>query len=325
MSPSLRSLLSQIIDYAGMFPPARLPLEEALRNYTASRRGDHAWMLSRFVCGVSILQEIDLHAPMLFEDGARPWRIAAIGRGGDGMLSFLEGLQRDLAVIAAFAKQRKGCAFADALEVKIPPAVIRGGSEEVRELVERSAEAIAIGAPGVMPFYEIEFGATSPEAVSETLNVLKRFNAKWAGQRYRPAGAKIRTGGLEAEAFPSTKQLAFFISVCSKLGLAFKATAGLHHPLRRHDKSVGTKMHGFLNVFVAAALAHALQSDLQTLVRVLESEKVDEFTFEDDGLSWCGKKVSLDQIAAARKHIAVSYGSCSFDEPIEGLKKLGLT
>ncbi len=84
-------------------------------------------------------------------------------------------------------------------------------------------------------------------------------------------------------------------------------------------------MHGFLNVFIGVVLTHALHIDLQSLIKVLESEKIDDFAFGDEGLSWCGKNVSLDQIAAARKHVGISFGSCSFDDPIEYLQKLRLS
>ena len=70
MVDSVRALMSGVIDYAGMFPPARLPLEEALQNYNTYLRGEHAWVLSRFVCGVSILEGIEVYAPVLFERGA---------------------------------------------------------------------------------------------------------------------------------------------------------------------------------------------------------------------------------------------------------------
>lgn len=324
MVGSVRALMSEVIDYAGMFPPARLSLEEALQNYGTYLRGEHAWVLSRFVCAVPILEGIEVYAPVLFDPGTPPWRIAAIGQGGDDLISFLQVLQRDVASIASFSAQRNVRATVDVLELQVPPRVVEGGEEKVCELVERSSEAIASGAPGVMPVYEIRFGAGGPEAVFAALNALKRFNDHWAGQRYRPAGAKIRTGGLSPETVPSSNQLAFFVSACRKLGLAFKATAGLHHPLRHRDKTLGVEVHGFVNVFVAAVLVQAFSVDLPTIARVLESAKMSDFVFEEDGLSWCGKKASLAQITEARQSLGTAFGSCSFTEPLHDLQKLKL-
>lgn len=321
---SVRALMNGVIDYAGMFPPASLSLEEALRNYNTYLRGEHAWVLSRFVCAVSILEGIEVYAPVLFKRGTPTWRIAAIGQGGEDLISFLQVLQRDLASIASFSAQRAIPATVDMLELKVPPCVVEGGEEKVCELVERSSEAVASSVPGVTPVYEIGFGAGGPEAVYSALSALKRFNDNWAGQRYRPAAAKIRTGGLSPEAVPSSNQLAFFISACKKLGLAFKATAGLHHPFRHLDKTLGVEVHGFVNVFVATVMAQACSADLPTIVRVLDSAKLSDFMFEEDGLSWCAKKASLAQISEARQSLGTSYGSCSFTEPLADLQKLKL-
>lgn len=324
MQKSLRALLTGIIDYAGMFPPAKLPLDVAIENYDTYKKGAHAWMLSRFVCGASILPGMDIYVSALSRGQAGGWLIAVSGRGGEDIIAFLEVLQQDLASIDTFSEAVGRSAEVDVFEVKLPEAVIEGGSESVYELVERSSEVFASGTPGVRAFYEIGFGTGGPEAVYESLSALKKFNDKWAGKRYHPVGAKIRTGGADATAIPSSNQLAFFIRACSKLGLTFKATAGLHRPLRHADKSMGTEVHGFLNVFVAAVLTHGSELHLPKIVNILECTKIGDFEFSGDGLSCCGQHASIDQIVAARRQGCVSFGSCSFDEPVEGLKKLKL-
>ncbi len=324
MQESLQALLTGIIDYAGMFPPAKLPLDVAVKNYDAYKKGGHAWMLSRFVCGASILPGMEVYASALARGRAGGCLVAVAGRGGEDMISFLEVLQQDLACVDTFDKVVGLSGEVDVFEVKLPEAVIEGGSESVYELVERSSEIFASGAPGVRSFYEIGFGTGGPETVFETLSALKKFNDRWAGERYRPAGAKIRTGGADATVIPSSNQLAFFISACCKLGLTYKATAGLHRPLRHADKALATEVHGFLNVFVAAVLAHASVLPLPKIVNILECAKIGNFEFSSDGLSCCGHHATIDQIVAARRESCVSFGSCSFDEPVEGLQKLRL-
>ena len=211
MEESLRALLTGIIDYAGLFPPAKLPLDVAAKNYDAYKKGEHAGMLSRFVCSASVLPGMEVYASALSQGPAGGWLIAVAGRSGKDMIAFLEVLQQDLASIDTFGEALGQSAKIDVFEVKLPEAVIEGGSESVYELVERSSEVFASGTPGVRAFYEIGFGTGGPEAVFETLSALKKFNDKWAGARYRPAGAKIRTGGADATAIPSSNQLAFFI------------------------------------------------------------------------------------------------------------------
>ena len=322
MVSSLRSLLSRVIDYAGMFPPAELPVGQALRNYAEYRGGEHSWALSRLVIGASTLEQIDLKASEFAAEAGAPWHLAVIGRGGEELISCLKVLQQEMRAISTFNQRNEGVASVDVIEMRMPPAVMESGSDGVLELVERSSEAIATGATGMIPFFEIPYGARGPEELFGTLSALSKFNTQWAGPRYHAVGAKIRTGGSSAEAFPSTRQLAFFVGACSKLHLPFKATAGLHHPLRQRDESIGAEVHGFVNVFVGVVLADALKINLQTLIKVLESDQADDFLFKEDGLSWHGRDVTLEQIATARKDVGISYGSCSFTDPIEGLKSM---
>ncbi|HEX5082219.1 MAG TPA: hypothetical protein VFY40_09240, partial [Blastocatellia bacterium] len=138
-----------------------------------------------------------------------------------------------------------------------------------------------------------------------------------------------RTGGVTADAFPSSVNLARFIKLCAEEDVPFKATAGLHHPLRSvnrltyaHD-SASTMMHGFLNVFLAAAFAQH-GADVDRLVKLLEEKSPDAFQFESGCVIWRGDMVVRGQLRNSRNLLAIAFGSCSFEEPIEGLKKIGL-
>ena len=137
---------------------------------------------------------------------------------------------------------------------------------------------------------------------------------------------KIRTGGVKASMIPSIEQAAFFIHTCREKQVRFKATAGLHHPLRHNSSEldVKTKMHGFLNVFGAAILSHARGLSESILREMLEDESAESFSFDDQGLRWRDHRASSDQITRARREFAISFGSCSFTEPLEDLQKLGL-
>jgi hypothetical protein len=119
--------------------------------------------------------------------------------------------------------------------------------------------------------------------------------------------AKIRTGG---DAVPSIEQVADFLRACKTAGVPFKATAGLHHPIKS-----GT-IHGFVNVFLAAAMINHAEE-------ILREEDASAFTFTDENVSWRGYAISTEDLAKTRREFALSFGSCSFEEPIDDLKELG--
>jgi hypothetical protein len=140
-------------------------------------------------------------------------------------------------------------------------------------------------------------------------------------------GAKIRTGGTTPEAFPSAVDIARFMQACRTIGVIFKATAGLHHPLRGEfpltyqSGSPRGLMFGFLNIFLAATLVHTGGSEADT-VALLDERDAGKFTVSPDAITWNGRRFTTTQLATARKTFCRSFGSCSFTEPIDGLRLL---
>jgi hypothetical protein len=171
--------------------------------------------------------------------------------------------------------------------------------------IDRAARALP---GGLTPYFEIS-----------DVDLLPAIRA--AGAR-----AKIRTGGVTPEAFPPAENIARFLAGCAKTEVAFKATAGLHHPLRCHrpltyspDGPSGW-MFGFLNVFTAAVLAHK-GLDSEAIEPLLTEESL---SFTDDAISWSGHRITAAEITTARHTFAISFGSCSFEEPVADLKALRL-
>src|SRR5262249_28093023 len=134
---------------------------------------------------------------------------------------------------------------------------------------------------------------------------------------------KLRCGGLEPAAFPDPAQVAHVIAACRDNGLVLKFTAGLHHPLRHFDAGVRTKMHGFLNVFGAGVLAHALRLD-EAAIRAIIEEDAANFGFDELGFGWKQYHALTEEITAARRQFVTSFGSCSFDEPRADLRAMGI-
>jgi hypothetical protein len=139
------------------------------------------------------------------------------------------------------------------------------------------------------------------------------------------AGAKMRTGGVTADAIPSAGHVARFLMSAARIRVPFKATAGLHHairgryPLTYAPDSPEAVMHGFVNVFAGATLARAGGS-LGEVTALLEETVASAFRFGPTGLRWRNRQLVLAQLGDTREHFARSFGSCSFREPVQDLE-----
>jgi len=294
---ALRALLSGLIDYAGMFPPAKLSLEEAAKNFIHYMGGRHAWMLGKLVLRAAQLTEFRDY--LTGNPGARGRTIS---------LSVLLGAEplRD----AQRIREAQDLATAGASPLFSVDAVeVRPGSPAM------VAELAAILPKGLPVFCEV----ATREDLARWLTALKQVG--WF--------AKIRTGGTSREAFPSSSEVAEFLVQCKTHGVAFKATAGLHHPVRsEHPLTYDANspcgvMHGFINVFLGAALLECGISKDQ-LIAVLDHTDARHFSFSGDFAHWGKLFVNQDDVAGTRRHFAMSFGSCSFEEPIQDLQKLAL-
>ena len=149
--------------------------------------------------------------------------------------------------------------------------------------------------------------------------------------RHRPAGRAGQGANRRGhpDAFPTTSDLLRFLRGCVRGRLPFKATAGLHHPLRAEyrltyapDSPTGV-MFGFLNLFLATAFLRAGLTETEA-ARLLEERSPDAFQIDEDGISWQGHRLDLEALRDARRLAVVSFGSCSFTEPIGDLEALHL-
>ncbi len=292
-APALRALLERLVDYAGLFPPASLTMGAAAAEYAAQRESRYAWMLGRFVVPVGRLDELarELAPPV----GTRkdPWPLSVLVSADPA---------GDASVIREFNRAQQGRLRVEAMELRVATA---DAVEFALSQLDRSLEC----------YVELPLD----EDPAPLLESVKRHGAR----------AKARTGGVTPDAFPSAEALARFIAECAHLDVPFKATAGLHHPLRgeqrlTYEREAGTAtMFGFLNVFVAAALARS-RADQPTLARVLQEREAEAFVFDDGALRWRDFRIDATQLAATRRDFAVSFGSCSFREPVEDLHQIGL-
>jgi hypothetical protein len=286
----VRGLLAGAIDYAGLFPPAALDMRAAVGNYLSYRAGDDAALLGRFVVPAARLNEL---AEALGDMGASRVKVSAV-LGANPLA--------DLDAAAAFNARFAG-----------DPATI--------ESIEAKADR-----PGVI--YELAAKASRLEVFVE-LPVDGELELLVNAARAVGVRAKIRTGGVTAEAFPDARSVVRFMRACLDAGVPFKATAGLHHPLTgtypltyERGSPSGT-MFGFLNVFLAAAFLAGGTSD-QDAARLLEDHDRASFSFTEGGADWRGHSVDSAQLVSTHARVFGSFGSCSFREPIDELRSMAL-
>ena len=297
---SIRILLDGVIDYAGLFPPASLGMHVAVRNYADYLAGSQGAFLGRFLLPVRRLSEFEDIAAEFLPRGnpVYPWHLSAISSGN---------LIKDLEEIVDFnffhaRDENAGAVVVDTLELKV-------------ETVENIQRAMYLIPRTLTTYFEIPI-STDP---ADLLNTIADVRAR----------AKVRTGGVVPKSFPALSDLARFICRCAADRIHFKATAGLHHPMRgnyplTYDPNAETgTMNGFLNVLLATAFARFDLSEPE--VRdLLAEQSPTAFSFDDGGVQWRRHRLTPDQLALARTQIVKAFGSCSFDEPIADLQAMNL-
>ena len=298
---SLETLLAKSIDYAGMLPPCSLALEPALQNHAQYGRSSEARMLNTFVL---LIEQFDAAKQLLFLfDPAHPLRVAALGPKTANADAFLDGLE-DTDVAIRSLSSNVDLVSISHLEMLLPHDVDIGLLNEARSIV------------GNLPV----FWEAPPDRAEQTIGLLAEHNSDEDRATF---GYKLRTGGVTPDAFPTSAQIASALVRPATHQLPIKFTAGLHHPIRQLRDEVKTKMHGFLNVLGAAVLAAEHRWDAKQAATMLEDENAASFSFGEDFFAWREWKIDVERLRYRRRFVA-SFGSCSFDEPRDDLRALGL-
>lgn len=305
---AVEHLIRNSVDYAGLFPPAGLSLSEVVENFAQYRLNNVQEMLARLIVPASRLQEFDETANSLSAYVDPPWKISAlvppVETTPDGLST--DNLSAALQLIRDFNQRDPAASsLVDAIEVK---------STSI-ETTRATAELIP---DSIQAFLEFDW-RDDPTEQLRCLSLLGRGNLF----------AKIRTGGVTEDLIPAPENVARFLLACAANGVGLKATAGLHHPLRGDyrltylpDANVG-KMHGFINVFVAACFAFAHKTtSISELSEVLGSESASEFQISESAIGFGDLTVSGAEVQTIRSKWMMSFGSCSFTEPSDEFGQL---
>ncbi len=287
-----------LIDFAGVFPPASMALVDAVDAYRRLRSGDQSWVAGRFLCRASQLTELAAIATASFTKGERPWEIGVV---------FDLPVGASAAASVDFQSEMEPAMTIGAVESKPPTTNV--------DSVTSMLDAMLTVAPDVVPFVEIDRQDAIEDQVEHIAVALT--------DRNRVGGAKLRCGGLDASDFPSPAEVATFILAATNHRLPFKATAGLHQPVRHFDAELDVHRHGFVNLAMATAVARQ-GADAQTIERVVDETDPAAFSISAALASWRDQRIPGSSIRQMRTNGFVAYGSCDFVEPIEALKQLDM-
>jgi hypothetical protein len=288
-------MLAEIIDYAGLFPPSQLSMSEAVLNYATYRMSNYGWMLGRFVVPASRLTELmDYAGEFISRDGKSDWRLSVIAG---------EDINQTIKDIREFQRLYPTGVKIDMLEVKATTA----------SKIENTVSSVP---DGITAYFEIADGPAFVDLVTTLAMKHQR--------------AKLRTGGVVTEDFPKTREIIRFVRTCMAANVPFKATAGLHHPIRCYkpltyaENAPQGTMHGFLNVLLMTGFARESYR-VSLLEELMEEEFGEAFSFGELGVKWRDDHfLTNSQLSLLRRRGMISFGSCSFDEPIADLQSLGI-
>jgi len=288
--------MTELIDYAGLFPPAKLPIEKAVSNYHYYINSSDSWMLGKFVISASRLHELNPFRNQ-FND-QMPLRLSVI-------LSAQQDFNENLAAILDFLSVYDSAGSIEAIEI---PTSLHLEYSNIEELEKRLGKLII--------FFEESISEEPSTLLDELQWMQPLFSSNF--------GIKLRMGGNSSESIPQVGQTAKVIEECRNRGLYIKFTAGLHSPITEFSPNTRLFKYGFFNVFVASIMTYCRDVDNNIIQSILLEKDPSNFIISAVGLSWRNFVVSSLEINIARNLFASSFGSCSFDEPRIKLGELHL-
>jgi hypothetical protein len=304
-----QALLSNIIDYAGNFPPAALPLDEAMRKASAFRASaKHPWIMGRLT---SKWSDIKTFQPRrLFQCGAdgSAWIFTALGSDVADTAEWERVLEWDLREIRSYNARYSGTSlkiWVVGYEAKLPAMPANEIAVRVGTYLDRFWESTS----GNLDLYlEVSFGDGFAERLTAVIESAGRWMEDRGISRWAP-GIKFRTGGAYV---PSPAELAVAVGQTTFARFKFKATQGLHEAVTHHGS------FGFVNLMASLNLSQALGSDAfgtSEIEACLIDENPQHFVFDADRFLWKDYELSAEEIETARRFHCGTFGSCSVDEP----------
>jgi hypothetical protein len=281
------TLLRGLFDDASLFPPAGLPMSEAVDGHVRHRDAWYSYLTGPFVCPETRL--IQLRSALTAAGLAEIDLSLIVTAGAQAVAGSLDAVATDPRLRLR--------------SVEVPTGLDAAAGQDLaaRAVAEVVAALDAVPLAGAAGYIEIPLTARGDDILGPIEE-----------HRYR---AKLRTGGQAAAAFPDEPALAAALVELADRRIPFKCTAGLHLAVRHAAADTGFEHHGFLNLLlaVAAAVDGAPGQDVASVLAGLDGDEV------------AAGIAGLDPLDADRvRALFISVGTCSTDEPVADLVALGV-
>ena len=295
MKTSFVNFMTNLIDYAGFFPPAGLDIETVLDNYASYLKDKNGWMLGCCIVPARLLHRVALHPGFRFSVIISP---GVPQNELDQLSGFVGSITMVETRLSEIANSQNRCL--DYLP-HLQDRLIQAGLQDVMLFVE--ADSVAPIALQIVSFNLSNSG----------------------GGGIKKVGYKLRCGGLIKKDFPAPEKVADTIRICCEHEIPIKFTAGMHQPLRNHSTELNVMQHGFINIIGAALLYWSGNLSKVEILECLLDQRGQNFHFTEKKFSWKDKSILATEINQLHKSSVKSFGSCSFAEPVGGLGLLGFS
>lgn len=288
-----------LIDYAGLFPPASLDMNTAVAHYRSARSSQSHWVAGRFLCPSSRLVELAGELTRTTRPREDRWEIGVVLETDSS-----NGVGQAAAISQAFHIEMQPAAIIASAESRIIDSTISG--------IGATLDSISSIQPEVFAFLEVDRSTSIGTQVGLVARTLRA--------QVQAGGVKLRCTGPEPGMVPSVEQVTEFIVAATAQGIPFKATAGLHHPVRQ--LAADTWSHGFVNLVMASCAAATGEPD-HTVEAIVAETDPDAFSLRPAFATWKDVSIPGSAMRRARTGGFVAYGSYDLDEPVKALARLG--
>ena len=314
---SLDIFMHELLDYAGLFPPAKLTLQESLLNYSSYTKHIQKNWLGKFILPSNKIAEcIEIMLDQkIFKSNNAFLKFSIILNSCEKFNDFNKIIDNDLKSIYQLKSTFNKHINIDSIEFFPPKEVFQPNNLSLfRNMLSFVNDKLLNAKEIKFKYIEIPFS----ENINEYIEFISEFNLR---QKEIKFCIKLRTGGVTPQQIPSAFHIAQAIRLSAEKQIPIKATAGLHVPVPNDNPEVGSRLHGFFNIFSCLMLCYKKLLTISEMENILVNYSYSDFKFTEEGFTVGNKFLPNAEMTHLRNSFIKSFGTCSFLEPIEHLQE----